>query len=322
MGTTGDTGSTGEVDVEARYIVGEYEVVILSAGESDALVSWLQDNGYSVSSAASDLLQEYIDGGAYFFAAKVGPDAEIESGDVLSPLQFAYEAEAWSLPVRLGTLNSPGSQDLVVYVVNDYSGGIAGISNYDQVELEADCLWQAEGDQSFEDFYGSRLAAAHEAQGANWIVEYSWGQLHCDPCTGVEPGIADMVALGAPQTNVEYGDLWLSRLHLRYAPDEVSTALGFYHSGIQEQDQQRYIQHQEWLQEHFEVCDQGMVEVDYNECLDEDGNGVEDHEEFDPFEDEARAAEGCGGCAAAPAPAGLAGLVGLALLGWRRRRDT
>ena len=141
-----DTGDA-EVDVEARYIVGEYEVVILSATESGALVNWLQSNDYQVSTAAQNLLQEYIDGGSYFFAAKIGPDAEIESGDTLSPLQVSYEASSWSLPVRLGTLNSPGSQYLVVYAVNDYDGGVTGISNYDEATVEANCLWDQEDDQ-------------------------------------------------------------------------------------------------------------------------------------------------------------------------------
>ena len=77
-----------DVNVEALYIVGEFEIVILSATQSGSLFTWLNDNGYQVPYQSQDLLQQYIDGGSYFLAAKVAADAGIESGDKLSPLQF------------------------------------------------------------------------------------------------------------------------------------------------------------------------------------------------------------------------------------------
>ena len=312
-----DTGGAGDVDVEARYIVGEYEVVILSATESGALVEWLQASGYAVADASAELLQEYIDGGSYFFAAKVGPDAEIESGDTLSPLQFSYEAETWALPVRLGTLNSQGEQDLVVYTANAYEDGEAGIANYTEAVIEDGCLWEPEADEPFTEFYANRLSSAHSAPGANWVVEYSWGQMHCDPCTGVTPDASDMVALGVSQENVEDGDLWFTRLHLRYAPDDVNAPLALYHSDITTSRQQRYIQHEGWLQEFFEVCDQGWLEPE-DACEDSEYYQDGDDNELDwDSEDDAK---GCGGCATTGAtPA--AGLLLMGLLGLARRRQ-
>ena len=38
----------GDVNVEALYIVGEFEIVILSATQSGSLFTWLNDNGYQV----------------------------------------------------------------------------------------------------------------------------------------------------------------------------------------------------------------------------------------------------------------------------------
>jgi hypothetical protein len=40
------------VTVEATYDVGEYDVAILSAKESDGLVNWLNDNGYKIPAGA------------------------------------------------------------------------------------------------------------------------------------------------------------------------------------------------------------------------------------------------------------------------------
>ena len=36
------------VTVEAQYTVGEYDIVILSAKQSDGLETWLQENGYKI----------------------------------------------------------------------------------------------------------------------------------------------------------------------------------------------------------------------------------------------------------------------------------
>ena len=83
--------SEPNVSVEAQYIVGEYEVVILSASESEGLFDWLNGNGYQVPGQSIPLLQEYIDSGQFFLAAKVSDSAGIESGDLLSPLQLTYE---------------------------------------------------------------------------------------------------------------------------------------------------------------------------------------------------------------------------------------
>ena len=36
---------------------------------------------------------------------------------VLSPIRFHYDSQDFSLPVRLGLINSGGTQDLIVHVV-------------------------------------------------------------------------------------------------------------------------------------------------------------------------------------------------------------
>src|SRR5438477_6163035 len=55
------------VTVEANYDVGEYDVSILSANESDGLVNWLTDNGYKIPAGASGVLGSYIKQNMRFF---------------------------------------------------------------------------------------------------------------------------------------------------------------------------------------------------------------------------------------------------------------
>ena len=59
------------VTIEASYDVGEYDILILSATESDGLERWLVDNHYNIPKGASDVLGSYIKQNMKFFVAKV-----------------------------------------------------------------------------------------------------------------------------------------------------------------------------------------------------------------------------------------------------------
>ena len=48
------------VTIEARYTVGEYDILILSAKESNGLETWLTENGYRVPAGASRVLGGYL----------------------------------------------------------------------------------------------------------------------------------------------------------------------------------------------------------------------------------------------------------------------
>ena len=106
------------VTVEASYDVGEYEVSILSATESAGLTNWLNDNGYKVPAAADGILGSYIKQSMRFFVAKVNLDRmQLLGNGYLRPLQVRYETAKFMLPLRLGTVNAQGAQDLIVYTL-------------------------------------------------------------------------------------------------------------------------------------------------------------------------------------------------------------
>ena len=81
------------VTVESRFSVGEYDILILSAKESNGLEAWLRQNGYKIPRGASALLRPYIRQNMKFFVAKVNLE-EFEKGgsQFLRPLQMAYES--------------------------------------------------------------------------------------------------------------------------------------------------------------------------------------------------------------------------------------
>src|SRR6266699_1867864 len=68
------------VIVEARYTVGEYDIAILSATESNGLETWLRQSGYRIPAGASKALQPYIRQNLKFFVARANPAAQAKTG--------------------------------------------------------------------------------------------------------------------------------------------------------------------------------------------------------------------------------------------------
>ena len=114
--------------IESQFSVGEYDILILSATESDGLENWLSQNGYKMPAGASALLRPYIQQNLKFFVAKVNlAEFQRSSSQFLRPLMMAYESPRFMLPIRLGMINSTNEQDLIAYVLS--SKGQAEITN-------------------------------------------------------------------------------------------------------------------------------------------------------------------------------------------------
>ena len=64
-------GTSLGVTIEAQYTVGEYDILILSAQQSNGLETWLRENGYKIPTGASSVLGSYIRQNMKFFVAKV-----------------------------------------------------------------------------------------------------------------------------------------------------------------------------------------------------------------------------------------------------------
>ena len=59
------------VTIEAKFVAGEYEVLILSATDSSGLETWLRREKYNIPQGAADALAPYIRDKSKFFVARV-----------------------------------------------------------------------------------------------------------------------------------------------------------------------------------------------------------------------------------------------------------
>jgi hypothetical protein len=254
-GSGGGSSSADGVVVESTFVVGTYEIAVLSAEDSAGLITWLNDNGYTgLDASASVLLTEYIEAGQYFFAAKVYLDALPEDAAYLDPLQISYSADAFSLPIRLGTLNAPvgGAQNLYIYTLTDTAAGSVGISNYPEIDVEDECMWRADDWPDFGTFWAATIESGRVAAGgAAWVQEYAWSTGWCDPCSGDPPNDTQVALLGYDGSASE---THFTRLHMQYTPEAATQELMLYTSGIADTEQIRYIIYDQDLEDRFPIC--------------------------------------------------------------------
>jgi hypothetical protein len=170
------------VTIEAQFTVGEYQIVILSAKDSTGLDTWLRQEKYEIPAGAEPLLRPYVQSGMKFFVAKVDvKKVRFENGQaMLSPLRFHYDSPEFSLPVRLGMINSAGTQDLIVHVLA--RGQRYEVANYPNATIPTNLDVKNEARTRFGEFYAALFDRTLESNPGAVITEYSWDASSCDPC--------------------------------------------------------------------------------------------------------------------------------------------
>src|SRR5262245_26529213 len=142
------------VKIEASYTVGEYDILILSAQQSDGLIEWLNQEHYKIPDGAGPVVDSYLKQKMKWFVAKVNlAEHDKLGGGKLRPIQVAYESPKFMLPIRLGTVNADGPQDLIAYVFT--KNGRVETTNYKTVKLPTDLNVPEYTKDVFGDFYKS-----------------------------------------------------------------------------------------------------------------------------------------------------------------------
>jgi len=253
------------VTIEASYTVGEYDILILSAKESQGLTTWLTENGYRLPPGAERVLGSYLRQGLRFFVAKVNLEAQSKLGfSYLRPLQVAYESPKFMLPIRLGTVNAKGPQELFIYALT--RTGRVETTNYRTVRLPSDVEVPVFVKEEFGDFYRALFEEQVDRERREAVfLEYAWDMGWCDPCAADPLSPEELAELGVfwqegveapgprPRRWPPQGPQWtrpqdvfVTRLHVRYDREHFPADLVFQETGDRTNFQGRYILRHPW----------------------------------------------------------------------------
>ncbi|MGF1458492.1 MAG: DUF2330 domain-containing protein [Leptolyngbyaceae cyanobacterium] len=254
------------VTVEAAFAVGEYDIIILSAEESNGLETWLIQNGYNIPQGANALLQPYIRQGLKFFVARVNLEefdrAEFQT---LRPLQIAYESPRFMLPIRLGMMNASSAQDLLVYLLSP--DGQVELTNYRTVKIPSNEIIPPYVEEQFGEFYNALFERSYERENQEVaFLEYAWSMAGCDPCSAEPLNAEELRKAGvfwvAPNSSPWESNVFVTRLHVRYTRAKFPEDLMFQQTNNQEFFQGRYVMQHPFLGE--ATCPAGQ---DYRRSL-------------------------------------------------------
>jgi hypothetical protein len=247
------------VTVEAKYLVGEYDILILSAKESTGLRTWLTENGYKIPAGADEVLEPYIRSSMKFFVVKVNEEEKKKlPGNFLRPIQISFESAKFMLPIRLGMANSDGDQDMIVYAFS--RTGRIECANYPTVALPTGKNVPLFVQDNFANFYSNLFQNQWFGAGKSAaMLEYAWdvspsNYVKCDPCVAAAPTTQDLVQAGVrwvgPRKNIEDPDnddadhggrVYFTRLHVRYNRKAFPQDLYFQETANINNFQARYI---------------------------------------------------------------------------------
>ena len=261
------------VTIEARYTVGEYDILILSAEESGGLVTWLNENDYKLPRGARRIVASYLKQDMRFFVARVNLEEQARLGfQYLRPIQVAYEHPRFMLPIRLGTLNARGKQELFVYALT--RTGRVETTNYRTVKLPSNFDVPEFVEDEFADFYRAMFERQGLLENERAVfLEYAWDMAWCDPCAAdpLTPGElrslgvfwlddrAGMLKPGVAQAQ----NVFVTRLHVRYDAAHFPEDLMFQETGNRQNYQGRYVIRHPWKGK--PTCDVGDYETTVRE---------------------------------------------------------
>jgi Na+-translocating ferredoxin:NAD+ oxidoreductase RnfD subunit len=260
------------VTIEATYTVGEYDIEILSATQSQGLETYLVQSGYKVPLGAHHALQPYIRQNLKFFVAKVNLKERARTGlSYLRPIQFALDSPRFMLPIRLGMMNAQGPQDLIIYLLTP--NGRVETTNYRTVKLPTGMDLPAYIRDDFGGFYKAMFGEQVTRNEMSVVFsEYVWNLgLFCDPCSAPPLSAGELRQLGVFWINTDAGQsgtnpgaipypgamqglyegqgpgqVIFTRLHVRYSAATFPEDLMFQETQDTENFQVRYVLRHPW----------------------------------------------------------------------------
>jgi hypothetical protein len=156
------------VTVLHQAVVGPYETVTIGSEDPEALLRWLDDNGYAVDPGLLPMLAYYTEQRMNFVALRLSPQEGI---DRMQPVRITSPGLSLAFPLRMVAAGVTLDVDLELFV---FAEGRMEAANYGNAEVDRASIvydWAADT-FSYEAAFDDALFAG-TGEGTNWVTEYA-----------------------------------------------------------------------------------------------------------------------------------------------------
>ncbi len=173
-----DTGEGGRgVSVIATGMSASYSFTVLEASSEDALLGWLDENGWDVAESGPSIAAYVSEGGWQFVAISLLPATD-SAGAILPPVSITYSGEQVVYPARMGRYNMVDELHTIVFVRAETPMTVSAGWSVEPVGELAGTMDDYEGD-----VYDERLRALggdapgyglaySDADGNGWLTRF------------------------------------------------------------------------------------------------------------------------------------------------------
>lgn len=107
-------GAPPDVTVEDLPVVGAFDPEVISSEDPQALIDWLNTNGYLITPAMEPFVAQYVEQGYKFLGLKLTPDSGISD---IAPIKFSCPTGEMPLvPIRLTGVSAEPDMGIMVFV--------------------------------------------------------------------------------------------------------------------------------------------------------------------------------------------------------------
>jgi hypothetical protein len=150
------------VVVEARGEAGIFEWAALTSTGGSALLTWLNDNDFAVSTAAATVLDAYIQDDWHFLAVRVREPDSVTSatGDIeIPPIQFTCQTTRRVYPMAISRVSAASEVEVVIYILSDRRAAASNLANLtiDESEIIYDAT--SESETNYEELFRQAISA-------------------------------------------------------------------------------------------------------------------------------------------------------------------
>ena len=145
--------------------VGPYGFDVIGSDDPNALINWLREHNYQVTSDMEPLIDVYVDEGFVFLAMQLLPN---ESAQAVQPVKLTYPSERPMIPLRLTAVAATPDMAVMTWF---YADKQAVPVNYAEMHIDdQELTFTIFGGSNYRQLMGER---ANEYGGQAFITEYA-----------------------------------------------------------------------------------------------------------------------------------------------------